>query len=91
MAIGTLSPEARTELIRKKAFALFLERGSSHGQDMNDWLRAEKLVDAEVGGKSAQAPGGTVVPNVKISAARGAETAPKETFSSDRGKRRAAW
>jgi len=30
------------ELIAQRAFALFLERGASHGNHLEDWLRAER-------------------------------------------------
>jgi hypothetical protein len=29
------------EQIRRRAYELFLERGASHGNDWNDWFRAE--------------------------------------------------
>jgi len=34
--------------IRQKAYELYLQRGGSHGDDMNDWLRAEKEVKKEL-------------------------------------------
>ena len=48
MGNANLAPEARSELIRKKAFELFLERGGTHGQDQTDWLRAENIVEREL-------------------------------------------
>ena len=39
------------ELIARRAFFLFLERGASHGQDVNDWLRAESEIKVLVGAK----------------------------------------
>jgi hypothetical protein len=36
-----------TEAIAARAYELFLERGSEHGHDFEDWLRAEReLLDA---------------------------------------------
>ena len=32
--------------IRERAFQLFQKRGSKHGHDMQDWLRAERQVMA---------------------------------------------
>lgn len=32
------------EKIQKKAYELFEKRGYNHGNDMTDWLEAEKLV-----------------------------------------------
>jgi hypothetical protein len=34
---NTPSPEA----IRQRAYEIHVERGGSHGQDLDDWLRAE--------------------------------------------------
>ncbi len=33
--------------IRERAYHLYLERGCYHGDDMNDWLKAEKEVKKE--------------------------------------------
>ena len=36
-----------TEAIARRAYELFLERGSEHGHDVDDWLQAEReLVEA---------------------------------------------
>jgi hypothetical protein len=45
-----------TEAIARRAYELFLARGSEHGHDLQDWLQAEReLLDAvqeyEVGRK----------------------------------------
>lgn len=32
----------RIEQIRKRAFAIFIERGGQHGYDLDDWLTAEE-------------------------------------------------
>src|ERR1041384_3048346 len=45
---NNLSPDARRELITKKAYELFVKRGSKPGHEMDDWLEAEKLVDREL-------------------------------------------
>jgi hypothetical protein len=33
-----------TELVRKRAYELYLERGIGEGHDVEDWLRAEEEV-----------------------------------------------
>jgi hypothetical protein len=36
-----------TEAIARRAYELFLERGGTHGHDVEDWLQAEReLLDA---------------------------------------------
>jgi hypothetical protein len=35
------SEEQIQERIKERAYQLFLERGSEHGRDLEDWLRAE--------------------------------------------------
>ena len=49
---GARSEAPRSELelrqrVAEKAYELFLERGGSHGRDMEDWLEAERLVRTE--------------------------------------------
>lgn len=34
----------RQALIAERAYALFLERGCTHGHDLEDWLQAEAIV-----------------------------------------------
>ena len=41
-------PPDRDERIRRRAYALYEERGRTDGHEIDDWLQAE----AEVGGKS---------------------------------------
>jgi len=43
-----LSEEAMHERIAQKAYELYLERGSGHGDDLYDWLTAERLVQDEL-------------------------------------------
>jgi hypothetical protein len=41
------------EEITRRAYGLYLERGSEHGSDVQDWVRAEKeLSDASVAGQA---------------------------------------
>ena len=41
------------EEITRRAYGLYLERGSDHGSDVQDWVRAEKeLTDACVAGQA---------------------------------------
>jgi hypothetical protein len=44
-----LSNEKVFEEIRKRAYELFCKRGASNGDDMRDWLEAEKQVKRELG------------------------------------------
>ena len=37
------------EEVRKGAYELFLQRGSAHGNDLEDWLKAEKKVKQKYG------------------------------------------
>jgi DUF2934 family protein len=39
--------EAINKKISELAYELFLKRGSSHGNDLGDWLEAERIVNAE--------------------------------------------
>jgi len=38
------APKPTRELIAAAAYHLFIEGGSSHGHDVDDWLRAEQLL-----------------------------------------------
>ena len=35
--------------VRKRAYELFLQRGSTHGSDLGDWLKAEKEIKRKYG------------------------------------------
>ena len=39
--------ERRFERVRQKAYELYLRRGEAPGDDVNDWLEAERQVDGE--------------------------------------------
>jgi hypothetical protein len=94
MAVATVASETRSELIRKKAFELYLERGGAHGQDLTDWLRAERIIDTELGRAAKTQPRhepAGVLPGVQISSARAADPAAREAVSNDRNKRRTGW
>ena len=41
------SATVSAEEVSRRAYELFLERGASHGADIDDWLRAER----ELGGR----------------------------------------
>ena len=43
-----VSPDSRKEMITKKAYELFVKRGSKPGHELDDWLEAERLVDREI-------------------------------------------
>ena len=40
--------EALHQRIAEKAYELYHKRGESHGQDLDDWLEAERLVLSEI-------------------------------------------
>jgi hypothetical protein len=50
MASGT---ESLRDRIEKRAFALYQQRGGTHGYDFNDWLRAEREIMEQESGKIA--------------------------------------
>ena len=37
-----------TNMIRKKAYELYEKRGKKSGQDMNNWLEAERLIKQKI-------------------------------------------
>jgi hypothetical protein len=39
-------PPTREERVREAAYRRFVERGGQHGDDMRDWLEAEREIDA---------------------------------------------
>jgi hypothetical protein len=41
--------DQRHERIAARAFELYQARGGEHGQDLADWLQAERQVDEEIG------------------------------------------
>ena len=47
--------EPSVEEITRRAYGLYLERGGDHGNDVQDWVRAEK----ELGGDSVTRQGKT--------------------------------
>ena len=42
-----VSPVEIDEKIRTKAYELYIERGAYHGNDMEDWFKAEKEIKKE--------------------------------------------
>ena len=44
-----MKKETVTEIIAQRAFEIFEARGGEHGQDMSDWLQAEREVLARTG------------------------------------------
>jgi hypothetical protein len=44
LVAGTASVE---ETIRRRAYELYLERGAAHGNEMDDWLRAEREISPQ--------------------------------------------
>ena len=41
-----MSSQERQERIAKRAYELFCARGGAHGNDMDDWVQAEKEIAA---------------------------------------------
>lgn len=39
----------RLDRIASRAYDLYEARGGEHGQDLDDWLRAEQQIDDEIG------------------------------------------
>ncbi|MCI0455274.1 MAG: DUF2934 domain-containing protein [Candidatus Dadabacteria bacterium] len=46
-----LDDKALYEMIEKKAYELYEERGGEHGKEMDDWLEAERIVLGKKKGK----------------------------------------
>jgi hypothetical protein len=46
-ALRECSPNKTSELIAHRAYHLWLQRGCTHGHDINDWLEAEKELAQE--------------------------------------------
>ena len=42
--IDSISKEKLLKEIEKKAYELFVQRSGKHGNDLQDWLEAEKIV-----------------------------------------------
>ena len=40
--IGTTRRQAAYDQIRQRAYEIFLSRGATDGQDVEDWMRAER-------------------------------------------------
>lgn len=47
-----MGDEALHQRIAEKAYELYHKRGESHGQDLDDWLEAERLVLSEIGSQA---------------------------------------
>lgn len=45
---STMDDEVLRQRIAEKAYELYEKRGQSHGQDLDDWLEAERLVLSEI-------------------------------------------
>lgn len=43
----TSSPQSRLERIAQRAYAIYERRGGDNGSSMDDWLQAEREIDAE--------------------------------------------
>jgi hypothetical protein len=43
-----MGDEVLRQRIAEKAYELYEKRGQSHGQDLDDWLEAERLVLGEI-------------------------------------------
>jgi hypothetical protein len=47
VAQAQLSNAPSLEKIRQLAYDIHVERGGTHGQDLDDWLRAERELEAK--------------------------------------------
>jgi len=47
-----MDDEVLRQRIAEKAYELYEKRGQSHGQDLDDWLEAERLVLSEIGSEA---------------------------------------
>ena len=45
-AVSSAPDRPSTEAITRRAYELFLERGGTHGNDVDDWVRAELELSA---------------------------------------------
>ena len=61
----TATREQKLDLIRKKAYELYLQRGCQPGKALEDWIAAERLVDRDL---AAGAPAKTAAPASKAEA-----------------------
>ena len=41
------SPPSRLDRISQRAYAIYQARGGEHGRSLDDWLEAERQIDAE--------------------------------------------
>jgi hypothetical protein len=46
-AAAAVPEEGRLERVRQRAYELYVGRGTSAGDDVADWLEAERQIDAE--------------------------------------------
>jgi len=60
--IDPAGSESMQQHIAEKAYALFLERGAAHGDDVTDWLQAERIIQEERAAEKAKK--GTGIPAV---------------------------
>ena len=44
----SIPQEQLTDMIRKKAYELYEKRGKKPGQDMNNWLEAERIIKQKI-------------------------------------------
>jgi hypothetical protein len=56
---------ATDEEVARRAYALFLQRGGSHGGDVDDWLEAERQLKSESSRLSTRTGAKRVVKKVK--------------------------
>lgn len=43
----SIRPEPRLDRIARRAYEIYQARGGTDGQDLGDWLQAEREIDAE--------------------------------------------
>ena len=47
-ASTSIPQDQLTDMIRKKAYELYEKRGKKLGQDMNNWLEAERMIKQKI-------------------------------------------
>jgi hypothetical protein len=45
---ASIAKGARTEVVRRRAYKIYLERGEQSGTDLDDWLQAERELEGGV-------------------------------------------
>jgi Protein of unknown function (DUF2934) len=81
--MGTqVSSETRQEMIRKKAYEIYVQRGKAPGREQEDWIQAERAVDREIQAKASTGTSYTVDSPTPAAPIRTSTTPKVGTFKS---------